>query len=206
MKGLGLLGVPPLVAASVFASTGSGPALPPADVVAADKPSSSEPVDGPLVLGGRVTTDDARVAHVFSPLAGLVVKVQARQGQRMKKGDPLATIEAPDVGSTRDLYKAQADFIAAQHDVARKKVLADLGEGRADLEAAIDALREARAKLWAARNPPYQLLAMGDWCPHHQCMHTYTPIPIGSCVRRWASAWRSPPGRSGERAAIAPRG
>ncbi|HTD52745.1 MAG TPA: hypothetical protein VK780_06955, partial [Thermoanaerobaculia bacterium] len=45
-----------------------------------------------LVSAGRVAFDEARVAHVFSPVSGRITKVLGAFGQRVGKGDPLAVI------------------------------------------------------------------------------------------------------------------
>jgi cobalt-zinc-cadmium efflux system membrane fusion protein len=100
-----------------------------------------------------VTLDDQRTGHVFSPVTGRVVSIVAQLGQRMKKGDALATIESPDVGNAvSDVHKAEADLIAAEHDLKRKKDLYEQKAGSAsDLEASQDNYRRARAELERAR-------------------------------------------------------
>jgi len=182
MKGLRLLGVPLLLLVSAFEVFGSSPAES-VDVAGVDEPAPSEPVQDTVVVSGRVTTDDARVAHVYSPVAGRVTKVQVRQGQRVKKGDALATIEAPDFDPSSDVYKAQADLIAAEHDAKRMKTLFELGEGRADFEAALDRLRAAKANMEIARvrARPLQLLRLADACPPYPCTYTL-PSPVGGEV------------------------
>jgi cobalt-zinc-cadmium efflux system membrane fusion protein len=112
-----------------------------------------EDVDDTILTSGRVTLDDLRAGHVFSPVTGRVVKINAQLGQRVKKGDALATIESPDIGSTvSDVHKAEADLIAAQHDYQRKKDLFEQKAGSAaDLEAAEDTWRKAKAELERAR-------------------------------------------------------
>jgi cobalt-zinc-cadmium efflux system membrane fusion protein len=106
-----------------------------------------------LVTAGRVAFDEGRVAHVFSPVAGRVTKVLGAFGQRVDKGDPLALIESPDLGTAwSDLIKARADLIAAQHEFERQK---DLFEHRAaaerDYEAAQDNATKARAEVERAQ-------------------------------------------------------
>src|SRR4029077_15932492 len=56
-------------------------------------------VDSTVLTNGVVTLDDLRSGHVFSPVTGRVTKIVAQLGQRVKRGDPLATIESPDIGS-----------------------------------------------------------------------------------------------------------
>jgi cobalt-zinc-cadmium efflux system membrane fusion protein len=173
MKALGLLGVPLLLAASAFAVLTPGPA-PPADVVAADEPAPEAPVPEPLDVTDRAAPEDPRVVHVFSPVTGRLTKVHVRLWQRVKKGDPLATVEPPDFDPTSDVYKAQADLIAAQHDYKRKKELFTLGESRADFEVAADQLRDAKAKLAIAKEGARRLasLRVGFACPPYPCTFT----------------------------------
>lgn len=120
-------------------------------------------VDDTILTAGTVTLDDQRTGHVFSPVTGRVVNIVAQLGQRLKKGDPLATIESPDVGNAvSDVHKAEADLVAAEHDLKRKKDLYEQKAGSAsDLEAAQDNYRRARAELERARQKEY-LLRVGN--------------------------------------------
>jgi cobalt-zinc-cadmium efflux system membrane fusion protein len=90
---------------------------------------------------------------VYSPVSGRVLKVEAALGQRVRKGDPLAVIDSPDLGAVySDVLKAQADFVAAEHDFKRKKELYDMhAASLADLEQAEDNFRKAKAELERAR-------------------------------------------------------
>jgi len=102
-----------------------------------------------LVTAGHVAFDEARVAHVFSPVSGRVTKVLGAFGQRVAKTDPLAVIESPDLGSAwSDLLKARADLTAAEHEFQRQK---ELFEHRAsaerDYETAQDNAQKARAEV-----------------------------------------------------------
>jgi cobalt-zinc-cadmium efflux system membrane fusion protein len=110
-------------------------------------------VDATLVTNGTVALDDLRSGHVFSPVTGRVTKIVAKLGQRVKRGDPLATIESPDIGSAvSDMHKAEADFIAGQNDLRRKRDLyARRAASAADVEQSEDAERNAKAELERAR-------------------------------------------------------
>jgi membrane fusion protein, heavy metal efflux system len=141
------------------------------------KPVEDQDVDDTILTSGRVALDDLRSGHVFSPVTGRVVKINAQLGARVKKGDPLATIESPDIGNTvSDVHKAEADLIAAQHDYARKKDLFEQKAGSAaDLEASEDGFRKAKAELERARQKQ-ALLRVGSVDAVTQ---TYTlPSPI----------------------------
>jgi membrane fusion protein, heavy metal efflux system len=112
-------------------------------------PIESRDVDDTILTSGTVTLDDKLTGHVFSPVTGRVVNIAAQLGQRVKKGDVLATIESPDVGNAvADARKAEADLIAAEHQLKRKKELFEQKAGSAaDLEAAQDTYRRAKAEV-----------------------------------------------------------
>ncbi|HEY7954274.1 MAG TPA: efflux RND transporter periplasmic adaptor subunit, partial [Polyangia bacterium] len=108
---------------------------------------------------GKVTFDDLHVSHVFSPVTGRVVKIEAQPGQRVKKGAPLCTIESPDVGSAfSDLAKAQADLVAAQHDFQRQTELFQAHAGsQKDYESAQDSFGKAKAEYERAKKKAQML-------------------------------------------------
>jgi membrane fusion protein, heavy metal efflux system len=114
-----------------------------ADVLASRPPSE------PLVVAGRIAWDEARVAHVHSPVTGKVASVLVELGARVARRQPLAMIASPDVvQATTDVHKAQADAIAAEHDFRRQR---ELNESQRDVEAAEDGYRAARATLARAK-------------------------------------------------------
>jgi len=120
-------------------------------------------VDDTIVTSGTVTLDDLRTGHVFSPVTGRVVKISAQVGDRVKKGDTLAVFESPDIGSAvSDVHKAEADLIAATHELKRKQDLyAQQAASQADVEQAEDAQRNAKAELERARQKQF-LLHVGN--------------------------------------------
>ena len=122
---------------------------------------AEQDVDDTILTSGRVALDDMRSAHVFTPVTGRVVKIIAGLGQRVKKGDPLAVIESPDIGNAvSDVHKAEADLIAAEHDFKRKKDLFEQKAGSAaDQEASEDNWRKAKAEVERARQKAYLLRA-----------------------------------------------
>jgi cobalt-zinc-cadmium efflux system membrane fusion protein len=140
--------------------------LSPQQVAAAEllsEPLAPKPVGGLVVTSGRVTFDDLKVSHVLSPVTGRVVRIEAQPGQRVKKGDTLAVIESPDVGSAfSDAEKAQADFVAAEKDFKRQKELYDVHAGsQRDLEAAQGNFTKAKAELQRASRKAQLLRAGG---------------------------------------------
>ena len=112
-------------------------------------PVEEQDVDNTILTAGKVAFDDTHVTHVFSPVSGRVTRIDATLGQHVRRGDTLAEIESPDVGSaSSDLGKAQADLIAAQHDFGRQKELyAAHAASQRDYEQAEDTYRKAKAEL-----------------------------------------------------------
>ena len=106
-----------------------------------------------LTTAGRVAFDEARVAHVFSPVSGRVTQVLGAYGQKVGKGDPLAVIESPDLGSAwSDLLKARADMVAAGHELERQKNLFEHhAAAERDYEAAQDNATKALAEVERAQ-------------------------------------------------------
>jgi cobalt-zinc-cadmium efflux system membrane fusion protein len=68
-----------------------------------------------LTLAATVQPDQSRVAHVAPKVSGRIVKVAAKLGDEVKRGQLLATIDSVEVGA------AQADHVQAQSalDLAR---------------------------------------------------------------------------------------
>ena len=112
------------------------------------KPIGLEDVDDTILASGRVSFADVKVSHVFSPVTGRVMGVKALLGQKLKKGDPLAVIQSPDIGQfSADYAKAIADLAATERDFKREKELWEKhATSQKDFENAEDAFRKARAE------------------------------------------------------------
>jgi cobalt-zinc-cadmium efflux system membrane fusion protein len=138
-------------------------------------------------VGGRLTFDDLRVSHVFSPVNGRVTRVLAQPGQKVAQGDPLLTIRSPDVGQwLSDVVKAQADLVAAEHEFQRQRDLFNAHAGaQRDLEAAENAWRKAKAEAERAEQK-MQLLKAGDVDKVTQEFTLRSPI-AGEVIARNAS-------------------
>ena len=106
-----------------------------------------------VVTSGKISFDDLRVDHVFSPVTGRVTKIEAALGAHVTKGQTLAVIDSPDIGlASSDISKADADLTAAQHDWTRQKELAAIhAVSTRDYENAEDNYRKAVAELDRAR-------------------------------------------------------
>ena len=82
----------------------------------------THPVDTLLSTSSRVTFDPLRVGHVYSPVNGRVISITAKPGDHVMKGQTLAVISSPDIGSAAaDELKARADLIASQHELDRQR-------------------------------------------------------------------------------------
>ncbi len=126
-------------------------------------PAQIRPVDTGVTTTARLIFPDEHVQHVYSPVSGRIVKIEAQVGQRVAKGDVLATIESPDLGiAAADLGKAAADFDAADHDYRRQKELAAIhAAAQRNYEEAEDNFKRAQAELQRAREKAKLLRADG---------------------------------------------
>ena len=117
------------------------------------EPVAEHGVGNEIVTSGKVSFDDLRVAHIFSPVTGRIKRIVADPGERVKKGAALAIIESPDVGNAfADLGKGQADLIAAEHDFRRQKELFEAHAGsQRDFESAEDNFGKAKAEMERAK-------------------------------------------------------
>lgn len=127
-------------------------------------PFTEESVGGTIRTAGRVTFDDLRVTHVFSPVTGRMTKILAQPGQRVEKETPLAMIQSPDLGSAlSDMVKAQAALTAAELDYRRQK---DLYEAHAaaqrDYENAQSNYLQAKAEMERAQKKVRLLSSFGS--------------------------------------------
>jgi cobalt-zinc-cadmium efflux system membrane fusion protein len=141
----------------------SGPSHPPGEIWLSPErvsqsgivvsPVSEQWVGDAIVTSGRVIFDDTRVAHVFSPVNGRVISLQATLGARVDKGTPLASLASPDLGQFfSDLVKAKADVGAAKSEFERQKELFDAHAGaKRDLEAAQNNFERTEAELQRAQ-------------------------------------------------------
>jgi cobalt-zinc-cadmium efflux system membrane fusion protein len=91
-----------------------------------------------LHFSGRVVWDEDRTARVFTPFSGKVLSIAVRAGDRVKQGQSLAVIAAPELGSAQsDARKAEQDFAVAEKTLARVRELYDAGVSPAkELQAA----------------------------------------------------------------------
>jgi cobalt-zinc-cadmium efflux system membrane fusion protein len=89
-------------------------------------------------FNGRVVWNEDRTVRVFSPFAGRVVSISAPAGDRIRPGQTLAVLAAPELGMAQsEARKADQDYALAQKNLARIGELHAAGVSPAkDLQAA----------------------------------------------------------------------
>ncbi len=86
--------------------------------------ADTKPVTESISANGEITYDGTRVAHLASRLSGTIWRVEKNVGEKVRKGEVLALVDAADVGKAKaELLDslAQVDFHATT--VARLKPL-----------------------------------------------------------------------------------
>ncbi len=145
--------------------------------------ASEELTDGKIAVNGDRTTP------LFSPYSGRVVRVIAGLGDIVKKGAPLATVEASEfVQAQNDLATAVAQLKLARINETRKRALyeakggslQDWQQAQADLTAAETAVHSVRNRLKILGKSDEQIEAL-------EATHTIEAVdalaaPIGGVV------------------------
>jgi len=144
-------------------------------------------VDHAITVGGRLTFDDLRVTHVFSPVGGRISRLLAAPGQHVRRNGPLAVVLSPDLGSAfSDELKARADLVAAEHERDRQREMYALKASAArDLEAAQDNYERARAEYHRAEQKT-RLLRQGALDSVSQAYVLRSPLD-GEVIGRMAN-------------------
>jgi cobalt-zinc-cadmium efflux system membrane fusion protein len=159
-------------------------------------------VGGIVRTVGRLTFDDRRVAHIFSPLNGRVTRLLVDPGQRVVAGQTLALIDSPDLGSAlSDARKADAALVAADHEFARQKELYGAHAGALrDLETAEANFKTASAERDRARQRAAALYAP-DAQGVSQGFQLKSPI-AGEVIARTANNGTEVVGQYGQGSAV----
>jgi cobalt-zinc-cadmium efflux system membrane fusion protein len=124
-----------------------------------------------LRFNGRLVWNEDRTVRVFSPFGGRVQSIAARPGDRVKTGQTLAVLSAPELGVAQaEARKADNDYALARKNLERIRDLAqagvapakDLQASEADLaRAGSERLRAlAKLKLYANADTVDQHLAL----------------------------------------------
>lgn len=115
-----------------------------------------EAVGKAIISSARIVFDENRVSHVFSPVTGRVSQIVAQLGQHVNKGDTLAVLTSPDLGSAAsDVNKAKPAVIQTEKELKRQKELygahagplRDLEGAQANYDQAVAELQRAEEKL-----------------------------------------------------------
>jgi cobalt-zinc-cadmium efflux system membrane fusion protein len=104
-------------------------------------------------LAARVAYDENATARLFAPIPGRVVEIRANIGDKVKAGDVLAVLDAPELGTAAaDLAKARADAEQKKAALARSRSLFEAEVvPRRDLEVAQAEWHQASAEADRAR-------------------------------------------------------
>lgn len=145
------------------------------------------PVGGAIRAASRITFDDLRVAHVYSPVTGRISSIVVQQGQIIKKGQVLCEIQSPDLGTAdSDAAKARAVLVTAEQDWRRQKdLLSQHAASQRDYEASETAYFNAKAELERAQRKA-RLLGSAQTDPVSQDYLLRSPIG-GEVIMRAAN-------------------
>ncbi len=118
---------------------------------------------GAVRAPGRVAFRDGALAQVGAPIAGRVVELRARVGDRVQTGDALAVLASPEALALRaELTRARVAVTAARDAARRQRTMVARGVGiEADRVAAELRLAEAQADLRRAEQTA-SLLGEGE--------------------------------------------
>lgn len=99
-------------------------------------------------FNGRLVWNEDRTVRVFAPFGGRVMSIAVRPGDRVKAGDTLAVLAAPELGAAQaDARRAEQDFALAEKNLARIKELYEAGVAPAkDYQAAQAELERTAAE------------------------------------------------------------
>jgi cobalt-zinc-cadmium efflux system membrane fusion protein len=111
-----------------------------------------KPILEAVAANGEIVYDETRMAHLSSRVAGTVWHVHRKVGDRVKKGDVLALVDAADVGRAKsEFVQAMTQMRLQQKNVERLRPLAGgVIPGKQLLEAQA-AAEEARIQLHRAQ-------------------------------------------------------
>jgi membrane fusion protein, heavy metal efflux system len=103
---------------------------------------------------GSIDFDEDRSVQVFSPYQGKIITALANLGDKVEKGEPLYTIDSPDlIQAASTLIGAQATFDLTSKELARAKGLSGPnGVSEREIEQATSDEQTAEAALKAARD------------------------------------------------------
>ena len=123
------------------------------------RPAFAE-VSETLRVSGRIEVDETRLARVGSPVTGRITDLEAREGDSVRRGQVLATINSTELsGAQLGFLKATSQRGLAARAAARAQQLLDADViGAAELQRRQAELAQAEAEVNAARD---QLKVLG---------------------------------------------
>lgn len=81
-----------------------------------------------LSLPGRLAWDEDRTVRVIAPVGGRVLRPRVQVGDRVRAGQPLAELAAPEFGqASADARRAETEQVLADETLARQRALHDAG-------------------------------------------------------------------------------
>lgn len=119
-----------------------------------------------LQVPAQVETDPTTTAKITPPVAGRVVNLFVHVGDTVKQGQPLFTLDAPDlVTAQSDYLRAQSTVAQAEKTLARQRDLKDHGVGserdleqaQTDAKLAHEDLERALTRLKLLKTDPGQI-------------------------------------------------
>jgi len=138
-----------------------------------------------LSFPGKVSVNETRLAHVGPRISGRAVEVSANLGDLIKKGQPLALIDSPELGEAQSQYlKAKTNLQVAERSYERAKMLLDgkvisTGEFQRREGEYLSARTEAKAaedRLHLFGMTDYEVLAIGKGHALSSRVSIYAPI------------------------------
>jgi cobalt-zinc-cadmium efflux system membrane fusion protein len=99
-------------------------------------------------FNGRLVWNEDRTVRVFAPFGGRVVSIAVRPGDRVRPGQTLAVLAAPELGMAQaEARKAEQDYALAEKSFARVRELYEAGVAPAkDFQAAQADLARTQAE------------------------------------------------------------
>jgi cobalt-zinc-cadmium efflux system membrane fusion protein len=118
------------------------------------------PVSASMDVAARVEADETRLARVSAPVTGRIVELNAYEGQRVNKGQVIATIYSTELSAAQSNFlKAVSQRQLAERVVARAKQLIDAGViGEAEVQRRDTELQQAATDVSSAHE---QLMVLG---------------------------------------------
>jgi len=116
------------------------------------QPATPQPVADALSAVATLEAPPEAVVRVVPPLGGRIIQLHVGHGQRVKPGDRLVSLHAPELPALRgEFVKARAALHSAEQEYARQQTLFDADiAARRELEAAAMELEFARSEAHAA--------------------------------------------------------